>query len=446
MNILLIITDQQSNRALSCTGNPWLNTPHMDALAASGTRFTESYCASPVCGPSRACIATGRMPHENGVLVNGMSIHDDMPTMGEIFRDAGYRTAWTGRWCVPGNGPDIRGFDCLHEISQPLGRGIYADNHVADCAIDFLEKDHNQPFLLGVSLCNPHDICYWVMQQSIPEGVVDGEMERLKQTADSLDFGFDPSESDLPLLPDNFAIDPLEPAFISKCRKRRHYGQEPAFTWDWDDLTWRRYLYAYYRLTERVDVQIGRVMSALADSGLQEDTLVVLSSDHGEGMAGHHWVVKLGLYEEPMRVPLIFSSPGSLPEQVDTTSLTSGIDILPTVCDYAEVDCPPVTGTTLRPVISDPRWVVRDALVAQLHPDTKNLEMQGRMLRTQRYKYTAFSEGTNPEQLFDLQEDPGETTNLALGDSHSDLTHDHRQMLTEALAQSADHFEVPSTV
>ncbi|MCH2665435.1 sulfatase-like hydrolase/transferase, partial [bacterium] len=119
MNILLIITDQQSNRALSCTGNPWLNTPNMDALAASGTRFTKSYCASPVCGPSRACIATGRMPHENGVLVNGMSIHDDMPTMGEIFRDAGYRTAWTGRWCVPGNGPDIRGFDCLHEISQP---------------------------------------------------------------------------------------------------------------------------------------------------------------------------------------------------------------------------------------------------------------------------------------------------------------------------------------
>ena len=68
------------------------------------------------------------------------------------------------------------------------------------------------------------------------------------------------------------------------------------------------------------------------------------------------------------------------------------------------------------------------------------------MLRTQRYKYTAFSEGTNPEQLFDLQEDPGETTNLALGESHSNLTRDHRQMLTEALAQSADHFELPSTV
>ena len=74
MNILLIVTDQQSNRAMSCVGNPYLHTPHMDRLAASGARFEQAYCAAPVCGPSRACLLTGRMPHEHGVLVNGMPV------------------------------------------------------------------------------------------------------------------------------------------------------------------------------------------------------------------------------------------------------------------------------------------------------------------------------------------------------------------------------------
>ena len=134
MNILFLFTDQQSNFALSCAGNPYLSTPHMDSLANSGARFEQVYCAAPVCGPSRACVATGRMPHENGVLVNGMSIPPEMPTMGEIFRDGGYRTAWAGRWCVPDNGLDIRGFDSLHDTSQPLGQGMFADSHVADCA------------------------------------------------------------------------------------------------------------------------------------------------------------------------------------------------------------------------------------------------------------------------------------------------------------------------
>ena len=298
MNILLLLTDQQSNRALSCTGNPYLHTPHMAALANSGVRFEQGYCAAPVCGPSRACVATGRMPHENGVLVNSMSIPEQMPTMGEVFGDAGYQTAWTGRWCVPGNGPEIRGFDCLHDPSQPLGQGMFADSHVADCAIDFLGQKHERPFLLGVSLCNPHDICYWVMQQSTPQGKLDAEAIGLKEMADSLPFNF-LTAGDLPPLPANFAIDPDEPEFIGKCRVRRYYGQECTFTWDWDEQTWRRYLYAYYRLTEMVDVQVGRVMAALGAAGLEEDTLVVLTSDHGEGMAAHRWVVKLGLYEEP---------------------------------------------------------------------------------------------------------------------------------------------------
>jgi arylsulfatase A-like enzyme len=438
-NILFLFTDQQSDRALSCSGNPYLNTPHMDTLAESGVRFENSYCAAPVCGPSRACVATGRHPHENGVLVNGMSIHEEMPTMGGVFRNAGYRTAWSGRWCLPGNGPEIRGFDCLHDPIASL-MGIHGDAHVADCAIDFLQQKHDRPFLLGVSLCNPHDICYWIMQQSTPQGDLNDGTIRLKKYADTLAFNLS-SPDDLPPLPVNFDIDPDEPEFLSKCRQRRYYGQEGTFTWDWNEQKWREYLNAYYRLTELVDIQVGRVTSALQDNGLAENTLVVLTSDHGEGMAGHHWVVKLGLYEEPVKVPLILSWPGIIPSgQIDRKHLASGLDILPTMCDYAGVDCPETTGISLRPSIENPHTPGREFVVSQLHPDTNNLDMQARMVRSSRFKYIRYSEGANPEQLFDLESDPSETRNIV---ADKDFRHDleyHRSLLIQACDETHDDF------
>ncbi len=440
MNLLFLFTDQQSNRALSCTGNPYLHTPNMDALTASGVRFEQAYCAAPVCGPSRACVATGRMSHEHGVLVNGMSIPGKMPTMGEVFRDSGYQTAWAGRWCVPGNGPDIRGFDCLHDAGQPLGQGMLADAHVADCAIEFLGRQREQPFLLGVSLCNPHDICYWVMQQSTPRGELDPQTVGLKEKADSLPFKF-PTEGELPPLPDNFATDPAEPGFLHRCRDRRYYGQEGNFTWDWDEKTWRRYLHAYYRLTEMVDAQIGRVMTALRESGQVENTLVILTSDHGEGMAGHHWVTKLSLYEEPARVPFIISMPGTIPGgTVDADRLVSGIDILPTMCDYASIACPEVTGTSLRSLVEDPRKSGRTYLVSEMHPDPKDLDMQARMVRTEEYKYVAFSQGARPEQLFDLQKDPGETRNLADAADTKPILSEHQTLLKQWCQKTSDGF------
>ncbi len=414
----------------------------MDALATSGIRFDQSYCAAPVCGPSRACVATGRLPHENGVLESGMSILPNMPTMGEIFRAADYHTAWSGRWDLPDHGPDIPGFDCLHDTSQRLGLGMFGDSHVADCAIDFLTQDHDIPFLLGVSLCNPHDICYWVMQQSTPPGKLHPERARLKEISDSLSFNF-PTEGVLPPLPSNFAIDPDEPEFIGICRRRPYYG-ESTFTWDWDEQTWRRYLHAYYRLTEMVDIEVGRVLAALHASGQSENTLVILTSDHGEGMAAHQWVAKLGLYEEPLCVPLILSQPGIIPPgSIDNTHLASGIDILPTMCDYASIPCPEVTGNSLHPVVGHPDLSGTSFLVSELHSDPNDLKMQGRMVRTESYKYVAFSTGKNPEQLFDLNSDPGETRNLSLDANWREELEEHRNLLHQWCEDTDDSFTCP---
>lgn len=425
-NILFVFTDQQSARAMSCSGNPYVQTPHMDRLASGGVRFEQAYCAAPVCGPSRSALVSGRLPHETGVLVNGMRPDPAIPNMGTLFSQAGYETAWSGRWHLPDNRADgIPGFEVLHDPSVRLGLGLAGDEPVTDAAVDFLGRRRDRPFLLGVSLCNPHDICHWIIGSpgaDVPLG-----------------------DGPLPPLPDNFAADPHEPGFIARCRQRTYYGQEGTYTYEWTEEKWRAYLAAYYRFTETVDVQVGRLLDALRDNGLEEDTLVLFTSDHGEGMAAHRWVVKLMLYEEPLRVPFMLRWPGRIPAgRVDDAHLVSGVDVLPTLCDYAGVGHPAVSGVSLRPAIEDPQTAGQSYVVAELCPDPQDLSMQGRMLRTARFKYVAFSHGQRPEMLFDLKGDPGERRNLALEAAGRDELERQRRRLRAVCAQSGDPFAVPA--
>jgi arylsulfatase A-like enzyme len=347
--------------------------------------------------------------------------------MGQIFRQAGYATAWAGKWHLPKSYPQgpIPGFEYL---SVPKGTkfrlGSETDGPVADEAIKYLRREHRRPFLLGVSLHNPHDIC-WSVREDPAEPT---------------------DEAPLPPLPDNFEIDPREPEFISVCRQRKKYGPEILYTKDWTRMRWREYLYQYYRHAEEVDVEIGRVLSALREQGLEDDTLIVLTSDHGEGAAGHRWVVKLMLYEEPATVPLVVSWRGMTPAgRVDRTHLVSGLDVLPTMCDYAGVSLrDDFEGMSLRPLMDNPGLPGHGFVVTELASDSQDLTKKGRMIRTQRYKYVAFSFGARPEMLFDLVNDPGETNNLALGDSARDEMDRHRGLLRRWISETNDDFKMPS--
>ncbi len=175
-------------------------------------------------------------------------------------------------------------------------------------------------------------------------------------------------------------------------------------------------------MVERVDRNIGVVLNALTEAGLEDDTVVVFTSDHGEGTAAHHWVVKLMLWQETLTVPLIFRwhprfAPGS-----EIGTLVSVMDVAPTLCDLAGIALPkPVHGTSV--------WRPRDSVFAEFAPDTQDKTLRGRAVRTERFKYIAFSWGKNPEMLFDLKTDPGETHNLASSSAHrGDLTR-HRDLL-----------------
>lgn len=430
-NILFIFTDQQSSLATSVSGNKCLSTPNIDSLARNGTSFQHSYCASPVCSPARASLLTGLLPHKHGVCYNGQSIISYIPTIGEIFQSAGYETIWTGKWHLPEPYPTncqtIPGF---HSLLIPgvndYKLALNCDDLVADQAIDYLRSAHEKPFLLTVSLHNPHDICYWITSE-----------ERL------LLDKFNKIGCVTPL-PDNFVTDKNEAEFIQLCRERNYYGDENRWTVDWTRKEWETYLNVYYRLTEYVDVQIGRIVDTLHEQGLAENTLVIFTSDHGEGMAGHHWVVKLMLYDEPATVPFIISLPGKIAcNRFDSSHLISSVDLLPTLCDYANINPPAdLHGISIRPIIDQPQLPGREYLVCELHPDTEKKLFQGRMLRTRQFKYIRFSHGENPEMLFDMTRDTGEMNNLASSPKYfADLAR-HRQLLSSWISLTDDNFKL----
>jgi len=237
---------------------------------------------------------------------------------------------------------------------------------------------------------------------------------------------------ELPELPDNFVYDKNEP----KNTKQKRLGNEP-FKGSWDKEHWRYYLWSYYRNIEYVDAEIGRVLKALEDCGYAKDTLIVLTSDHGEGLAHHQMVRKNTLYDEAARVPLLFSWPGHISEnRTESFHLVSGLDIMPTLCDYAGIKPPKnMRGTSLRSILEGVVFSWGRTLVTEVSSNT------GRMVRTPRYKYITYKDDS-VEQFFDMRTDPGETKNLAASSQYASVLAEHRKMLRDWESR----LDVPSSI
>jgi len=427
-NVLVLMTDQQSNNAMSAAGNPWLRTPAADSIAAAGLSFSESYCTYPLCSPSRSSLWTSRMPHETGVRNNGIGISEGIPTLGQLFSKAGYRAAYAGKWHLPGN--NIIGFEQLNrKIGQSsendAAPGAKNDPGVAASCAEFLAKQKD-PFLLIASFINPHDICQWIRAH-----------EGSRSPYSDLDK--------YPPVPENMGVDPDEPEYIQYHRtNNQNLGSNAVWImsqWNRDDM--RFYLHSYYRLVEDVDRHVGRVLDALRKSGQWENTLVVFTADHGEGQGRHRWAQKLGFWEEPVKVPFVIAGPGIRQRGAwDHRTLVSGLDLLPTLCDYAGVAPPTLLrGRSLRPAIEG-KTLDRTFVVSELS-EYDEKPRQGRMLRTGRYKYIVFNGGRRPEQLFDLQFDPGEVCNLA-GRPGAAVLGEHRDLLARWITDTNDDFKIPA--
>jgi arylsulfatase A-like enzyme len=415
-NILFIMTDQQSADAMSCACNPELHTPAMDGLAEAGVRFDLAYCTYPLCTPARASMFTGRWPHEMGIVGNNVPIGEAFrpDELGHLLSAAGYECVYGGKWHVP-------------EISIPEGHGFHSICPFDDVGLpvrcrEFFEGAHDRPFFLVASFDNPHNICEWRRQQNVPWG----------------EIGAPPRVEDCPTLPANFAIPPFEPEAI-----RIITGSSPRIYpgANYSDEQWRRYRWAYYRLVEKVDAQIAKILDALQETDLAENTVIIFTSDHGDGNSGHHLVQKSFLYEEATHVPFIVSIPGA--EKRDDTNdehlISADLDVYATVCDLAGIEPPDGTsGRSVLPLLNGDDVAWRDHVIAETH--WENHRCDGRTVRTARFKYVAYTWGAYREQLFDMEHDPGEMVNLAVRSAYDDVLQRHRDLLRAWCERTGDKF------
>jgi len=423
-NVLIITTDQQRVDAMSAAGNKWAKTPHMDSIAANGVYFHRSYCSYPLCSPSRGSLHTGRTPHEIGVDRNSLPIDPGITISGQVFKAAGYDTGYSGKWHLPNPYPadGIAGFEVLNKGQRKGNLAEVVDKGTMNQAIEFLKRKREKPFYLVVSFINPHDICLLAGETS---PLLDKVMER-----------YMPDEgAELPPLPKNFPPPAGASDFLTKRLKHPQ----------WDENHWRRYRYAYFRMMEDVDRQIGKVLDALREIGQEDNTLVIFTSDHGEGLACHHWTGKMMYFEGEAAVPLIVSFKGVTPAgRIDKDHLVTTLDVLPTICDYAGLKPPEkMRGESLRGVIERPDSPGHEFVVSEMANGPAGRSF---MVRTKRYKYMCFPGSQPPEMLFDLDADPDEMKNIGSDEALASEMARHRKLLAEwrQLTDEAGHHVKPA--
>lgn len=432
-NILLILTDQQAADALSCRmGDAHLRTPAMDGLAAEGTFFTRAYAANPLCMPSRVSMFSGRFPHETGVTDN-TAMYDrrrldpeEFKSLGRYFREAGYRTGYFGKWhlCFDAQAVGTHGFEAIDPQQK--------DTVTADLAVRFLGQRHERPFLLVTSFLNPHNIAEYTRGQPLSNGPV-GEPPPLAQ---------------LPPAPANLGAPAFEPDSMTLIRRGYHANRRLFPVGHFMPSTWQAMRWGYYRMIEKVDAEIGRVLAALRASGQDRNTLVVFLSDHGECAGAHGLSQKTVFYEESVRVPLIIRPPAGGPARESDAFVNTGIDLLPTLLDFAGLPRPErLPGASLRPPAegrSVRDW--RDHLVLGNHLSQGGLLeeegfvpiTEGRMVRTEHFKYCVYLHGERRESLVNLSEDPGEMVDLAVDPAYRAVLLAHRELLRRFGEQQRD--------
>lgn len=470
-NILVLMCDQMHWKMMSAAGNRWVKTPGLDGLCHSGVRFERAYSANPVCMPARFAMLTGRYPSVAGISENAsrppaavVNPYADQ-AMGHLVRAAGYETLYGGKVHLPGRLGNVvnDGFDSYFSKDER--------EELAAETIKFIRRPHSKPFFMVSSFINPHDICYMAIKDyaESPEGRAEaarrafgrggGEvnleramvevqtMEAARQLPQSV------PESEFyarycPPAPDNFEIPKLEPDGIEWMVKEQPFREHARKTWN--GAKWRLHRWTYARLMERADALIAQVLTALHETGLDENTVVIFTSDHGDHDGAHRLEHKSTHYEESVRVPMIVRAPGMAKagSVLSEPLVCTGLDLLPTICDYAGVDVPAgLQGKSLRPFVEGkPSGNLRDTV----YSETK----MGYMVADHRYKYCAFdpdksSDGhTNTprirESLVDTQKDPGEMHNLAFDAQQKATVSRLRKAMGDWMERNGVKFQMPA--
>jgi len=438
-NILLVMFDQLAPQFLPFYGHPLVQTPALAALAERGTVFENAYCNSPLCVPSRASMMTGRYCSRIGAYDNAGGFGADVPTIAHYLRNLGYRTCLAGKmhfvgpdqlhgfedrvttdmypadfgWTPDWEHPERR-FFWHHNMQSIVEAGVYErtlaldfDEEVAFESIrriyDMARDDDSRPFFLTVSFMQPHD------PYMTPRAYWDR---------------YDHERIDMPVVP----------VLSDDAHSRRLYDMCRMDEYRVGEAHVRDARHAYYGMIGYLDDQVTALRSAMEEAGYGDNTLWVLTSDHGELLGEHGLWYKMHFFEHAVRVPLVFKGPGVPTGRVERNA--SLVDLLPTLLDYATegaapTPATPIDGRSLMPAIAGDAHDDDNRVAAEYLAEGAVAPML--MLRDSRYKYTCSS--SDAARLFDLLEDPHECKNLS---GNSKLA----QVESEFRVQAERHWDI----
>jgi uncharacterized sulfatase len=424
LNVLFIISDDL-NTCVGCYGHPVVKTPNIDRLAARGVRFDRAYCQYPLCNPSRSSFMTGRRPDTTGIQENTTNFRKNLPdvqTMPQFFRQQGYSPVRVGKiyhYGVPA-GIGTNGMDdppSWDRVINPRGR----EKDEEDKVINYVPGNKN----IGGSLT-------WYVSSGPDEDQTDGRIatETIRLLEEGKDrplfiaTGFFRPHVPCTTPPKWFDLYPPQSIELPK-EPAGHYESLPASALSVKPANYgvapedqKAMIRAYYASVSYLDSQLGRVLDRLDRLKLWDRTIVVFFGDHGWLLGEHsHWQ-KMSLFEESARTTLIIAAPGIRGSGQACGRPVELLDLYPTIVDLAGHALPAgLEGASLKPLLDNPKapWT-KAAYTQVLHG-----KIQGRSVRTERWRYTEWDDGRAGAELYDHESDPHEFTNLA-GDPRAAAT------------------------
>ena len=481
-NIIYILNDHQPYYRHGWDEEPQIQRPHFDRLAREGITFTRSYTACPLCGPARRTMLTGLLPHNHREIKNGTDHEYDREVYLDLLAAAGYRSYYYGKWhagpgCALDHGcegfsypsynnpytkPEYEAYLSRRGLPEPeilIERNFWAKIRRDGVRNPMME---GQPYKQRMRWCNEHASGLMVTPSDTHEAFFLAHLacDQLRELATSKDerpfaLRVDFWGPHQPYFPTREFADKYRPEEIPEygnfhddlSRKPEIYRREDNTPLGKDDKLivpsvlpwseWQKVIARAYAQVTLVDAAGGLILDALDELGLAENTLVVWTTDHGDGLACHggHFDKRSYMPEELVRVPLAMRYPGRIPTGQVSEALVSNIDCAPTLLDTAGLSFEElVDGESLLPLACGEASTWREDLMLETHGHME--EHIGRLVVTDRYKYTA--NAGQMDELYDLEKDPYELKNLIDDPSHRAVLKDMRSRLNSWRKRTSD--------
>ncbi|HTM99709.1 MAG TPA: sulfatase [Pedobacter sp.] len=473
-NIIIIVSDDHAFQAIGAYGSKLMKTPAIDRIAKEGVRFDKAYVTNSICGPSRAVILTGKYSHKNGFKDNEHSRFDgSQDSFIKQLRNGGYQTSWIGKWhlestpqgfdhwqVLPNQGQYYNPDFLMQDGSKKTYEG-YVSNVVEDVAEEWLDKrDKSKPFCLVIGHKATHRV--W-LPDTTDMGKFDNVTFPLPATfyddyktreaakvqdmsiAKTMIMGYD-----LKMFPTVAAADregSVNRMNAAQRAKFNAYYQPIQADLEARKLSgkelvewkYQHYMRDYLSTAVSLDRNIGRTLAYLDKNGLTKNTIVIYMSDQGFYLGEHGWFDKRFIYEESFRTPMVMRYPGVIKPGSVSNDFVMNLDIAPTMLAAAGIAIPKdVQGKSMLPQLTGKKTEGRKVMFYHYYENGEHSVSPHFGIRTIRYKLIRFYKRVNSWELFDLQKDPRELTNLYGKKGYEKITDQLRKQLVEQIEKYED--------